>query len=112
MNHCCKNCHFLAKTYTGPNSQENRFSWDADDRSMCHLADHYLAECAKGVWSERIDPTLKDRLKEVLLQPRKDDCFFLEVHPGMSFQAAYELFRIRNDNSHCGVATNTRNTVC
>ena len=95
---CCKNCHFLAKTHIGSNGHEHRFSWDTDDRSKYHLADHYVAECAKGVWSERIDPTLKDRLKEVLLQPRKDDCFFIEEHPGMSFQAAYELFRIRNDN--------------
>lgn len=95
---CCKNCHFLAKTHIGSNGHGNRGSWDSDDRSRCHLADHYVAECAKGVWSERIDPTVKNRLKEVLLQPRKDDCFFIEEHPGMSFPAAYKLFRIRNDN--------------
>ena len=57
-----------------------------------------MARCYKNVWNTRIDPTLNNRLKEVLLQDRKGDCFFLEEHSGMSFQAAYELFQIRNDN--------------
>ena len=56
------------------------------------------AECAKGIWSTRIDPHLNSSLKEVLFQDRRDHCFFIEANKGMSFEAASELHRLRNDN--------------
>ena len=61
-------------------------------------SDHYSAECAKGIWSTRIDPHLNSSLNDLLFQDRKDRCFFIEAHKGMSFEAASELHRLRNDN--------------
>ena len=100
MKPCCKNCHFLTKDRIGRNGEEWSFSWTTEERKNLRLRieEDHRARCYKNVWNIGIDPTLNDRLKEVLLQDRKDDCFFLEEHPGMSFQAAYELFQIRNDN--------------
>ena len=46
-----------------------------------------------GVWDTRIDPTLNDRLQEITEKDRKNQCFFVEVHDGMSFPAAIELER-------------------
>ncbi len=97
MNHCCKNCHFLAKVQIWRTGEERSFSWSEEERSNSRLSHEELsAECYRGVWSTRIDPHLK--LKDILLKPRKDDCFFIETHKGMSFQAASELHRLRNDN--------------
>ena len=100
MKPCCKNCHFLAKDHIWPNGEVRSGSWSTEERENLRLAveEDHRARCYKNVWNTGIDPTLKDRLGEVLLKDRKDDCFFIEEHPGMSFQAAYELFRIRNDN--------------
>ena len=97
MDHCCKNCHFLAKVQIWPNGEERSFPWDEKERSNFRLSHRELgAECYKGVWSTRIHPNLE--LKDILSKRRKDDCFFIETHEGMSFQAASELHRIRNDN--------------
>ena len=101
MKHCCKNCHFLARVHIGPNGEEFRFAWSKEERSNLSLRhEEQPAECAKGVWSTRIDPHLKAELEEILLKPRRDDCFFLEVHEGMSFPAASELQKLRNNNRH------------
>ena len=93
---CCRNCHFLAKTAAAPDRR--RFSWDKKEREELEIPDHYTAECGKGIWNTAIDPNLKSRLSEILSEDRKDNCFFIENHPGMSFSAAEELHRIRNDN--------------
>lgn len=93
---CCKNCHFLTKTTPSPG--RNRFSWDANEREELEVPEHYTSECRKGIWSTGIDPHLNSRLSEILLEDRKDNCFYIEYHPGMSFGAAEELHRIRNDN--------------
>ena len=100
MKHCCKNCHFLTKDHIWPNGEERSFSWTPEERKNFRLRieEDHRARCYRNVWNTGIDPTLQDRLKEVLLQDRKGDCFFLEEHQGMSFQAAHELFQIRNDN--------------
>ena len=94
---CCKNCHFLSKRTAWPD--HHRFSWDDKEREELEIPEHYTAaECYKGIWSTGIDPHLGSKLKEILLIDRKDDCFFIEYHQGMSFEAAIELHRIRNDN--------------
>ena len=100
MKPCCKNCHFLTKDHIWRNGEVRSGSWDTEERENLRLAveEDHRARCYKNVWNTGIDPTLKDKLKEVLLKDRKDDCFFFEVHPGMSSPAADELFRIRNDN--------------
>ena len=53
--------------------------------------------CRKGIWSTRVDPHLNSSLKDILLEDRKDNCFFIETHKGMLFDTANELFRLRND---------------
>ena len=93
---CCRNCHFLAKTTAAPD--RHRFSWDKTEREKLEIPDHYTAECGKGIWSTGIDPQLKSKFSEILKDDRKDNCFFIEYHPGMSFSAAVELHRIKNDN--------------
>ena len=99
MKQCCKNCHFLAKVHIWRNGEERRSSWTPEERSNFSLRHKELsAECAKGIWSTRIDPHLTAGLKEILSIPRKDDCFFLEIHEGMSFPAGSELQRLRQDN--------------
>ena len=95
---CCKNCHFLTKTHIDHGGGTHRFSWTKEERDNCHLPDHYSAECVKGIWSTRIDPGLKKSLNRILLENRRDDCFYVETHDGMSFEAASELHRLRNDN--------------
>ena len=95
---CCKNCHFLAQTHIDCDGHQHRGSWGKEERDNYHLPDHFSAECAKGIWSTRIDPRLEKSLKRILLENRKDDCFFIKTHDGMSFEAASELHRIRNGN--------------
>ena len=95
---CCKNCHFLAKTHIDRGGVAHRFSWDKEERDNYHSPDHHSAECAKGIWSTRIDPSLEKSLNRILLENRKDDCFFIKTHDGMSFETASELHRLRNDN--------------
>ena len=56
----------------------------------------WRAECWKGIWSERVDSKLK--LRDNLLMNRKEDCFFIKVRNGMTFEGADELFRLWNDN--------------
>ncbi len=111
MTKSCKNCHFLAKSrYEDPDELLDlphgespgwgSYTWDRYDRADLSAGTtsygEWVAECWKGVWSKRIDSSLKE--KDLLLQDRGDDCFFIEVHEGMSFEAAEELFRQRNDN--------------
>ena len=100
MRHCCRNCHFLAKDHIGPTGDVRTFSWDEEERTNSSLGikEDHRAKCYRGVWNTGIDPTLNSNLKEVLSENRKESCFFIEVHPGMSFESAYELFRIRNEN--------------
>ena len=95
---CCKNCHFLAKTSIDRGGGTHQFSWGKEERDNYHSPDHHSAECAKGIWSTRIDPRLEESLNSILLENRKDNCFYIETHDGMSFEAASELHRLRNDN--------------
>ena len=41
---------------------------------------------------------MEESLNRILLENRKDNCFYIETHDGMSFEAASELHRLRNDN--------------
>ncbi len=42
----------------------------------------------------------KTKLEKILDKNRKDDCFFIEYHEGMTFPTAIELHRARNENRH------------
>ena len=95
---CCKNCHFLAQTHIDRDGRPHSSSWGKEERDNYHPLGHSSAECAKGIWSTRIDPHLEKSLNRILLENRKDDCFFIKTHDGMSFKAASELHRLRNGN--------------
>ena len=94
---CCRNCHFLTKSHVARDNVY-RGSWDGNEREQLFVPEPYTSECARGIWSTAIEPNLFFDLKDILLENRKDNCFFIEYHEGMSFQAAEELHRIRNDN--------------
>lgn len=96
--HCCKNCHFLTKTVRDNIGDSFLFSWNIDERSKLELKEHYSASCYKGIWDTGIDPRLNSRMKDILLENRRDSCFFIEAQKGMSFQAATELHKIRSEN--------------
>ncbi len=99
MRHCCKNCQFLTKvTRNLGNGEKLSFSWTTADLLHFKMPEKWGAECAQGIWSTGIDPSLKSRLKEVLLEDRRDRCFFIEVHKGMSNDGARALHKLRNDN--------------
>ena len=95
--HCCKNCHFLAKE-VNDSGGIRRLAWSNQERTSLQVKDHYAANCHRGVWDTGIDPSLNSHLSNILLQDRKNQCFFIEVHEGMSYPAAIELQRIKNDN--------------
>ena len=102
-NHCCRNCHFLAKYALTDRGQEHKWTWDAKERSDLKVKDHYGVECAKGVWSAGIDPEINSRLEEELLKDRKGECFFFEfdeARSSMTFAAATELLQLRGEESH------------
>ena len=90
MKHCCQNCHFLAMDHVADNGKRVSFSWDKEARKNFKIKKYYSAKCYKGVWDTGVDPTLKGKLQEVLLQGRKNDCFFIEYQQGMLYQAADE----------------------
>lgn len=96
--HCCKNCHFLTKTVRDNVGDSFLFSWNIDERSKLELKEHYSASCYKGIWDTGIDSRLNSRMKDILLENRRDSCFFIEAQKGMSFQAATELHKIRSEN--------------
>ena len=96
--HCCKNCHFLNKTFRNERGAHAELNWNEEDRDNLKVEDHYTASCWRGIWNTGIDPGLNSRLPDILTENRRDECFFIEYHPGMSYQGATELHRIRNDN--------------
>ena len=101
-NHCCRNCHFLAKYALTDGGQEHKWTWDAKERFDLHVEDHYGVECAKGIWSAGIDPEINLRLEEELLKER-NECFFLEydeANKSMTFDAATEVLQLRGEESH------------
>lgn len=69
--------------------------------------------CQRGVWHTGHDISTFDllgtvspveeeeigsKVREMLDINRRDDCFFVPYYPGMSFDGAIELHRIRNEN--------------
>ena len=96
MRKCCLNCHFLTKSYPGPQGTPARFSWNEQERDNLRVDNHYAAECAQGVWDTGIDPHLNERLPEILKKPRRNTCFFIRMQPGMSYQAAEKLLNLKS----------------
>ena len=98
MKHCCKNCQFLTKYSRIPGYGTVRLAWTNDELEKLDLSDEWAAECSREIWSTGIDPSLNDRFQDVLLRDRKNQCFFIERHEGMSTSGAIELHKLRNDN--------------
>lgn len=115
MKHCCRECHFLAKSSTTRSAgvvERTFFSWTNEERLEGKVDnEHLILCCQRGVWDtdialkalplEKIRDKLEEEmsgLEEVIDKNRKDDCFFIEYSEGMSFDGATELHRIRYEN--------------
>ena len=94
----CKDCHFLTKTIHYAMGGKFPNSWDDRERSSFQISNDYTASCWKGIWDTGVDPSINDRLKDVLSEDRRHDCFFIKYHEGMLFSTADELARIQRDN--------------
>ena len=99
VKHACINCHFLAKDLRDGAGSAYSFSWTKKDRDGRSIDDQYAPRCHFGVWDAGIDPSVRQRLDSVLSLDRGRECFFIETHEGMSFPAARELQRRREENS-------------
>ena len=97
---CCKNCHFLNKTAHWGEAEPHNASWSEKERENLAVdrPTFEAPNCWHGIWDTGINPNLQSQLTHVLTSNRKDECFFIEFRPGMSYQAATDLHRIRNDN--------------
>ncbi|MDF7809565.1 hypothetical protein P4E94_19160 [Pontiellaceae bacterium B12219] len=98
MKYNCKNCHFLARSYRAPGGVEYLNSWSIEERESGTPHSDWSAQCALGVWDTGIDPRLNDSLHEILNKSRKNFCFHIEPHDGMSFEAARQLQAQRASN--------------
>lgn len=99
MKQICRKCHFLSKTHRSNNGDTHVFSWSSNDRAAGEVKKHYSASCHFGVWDTGISPALNNDLNGVIDKDRKDGCFFMENHPGMSFQAAKVLQERNSQNA-------------
>lgn len=109
MNRCI-DCHFLTvfirrhalvRTMSGgatAQAVDTSRTWTERERKGMALedADGATVGCWKGIWTEHTpDPLEGD---DILHQDRGDDCFFVEVQEGMSFEAADNLFQLKRQH--------------
>ena len=99
MRHCCRNCHFLSRYARSEGHGTISYTWTKGERKNLSIPDGWAAECFQGIWSSGINPSINDNLKEVILEDRRNKCFFIEVNQGMSYDAAMALHRLRNNNA-------------
>lgn len=99
MKPICRNCHFLAKSHQTRGGESHVFSWNEDDRTTGFVKEHYSPNCYLGVWDAGINPSLLEKTNKLIDEDRKNLYFFIENHPGMSFQAAEILQEGRAQNS-------------
>lgn len=113
MRHCCRNCHFLARTDYFDSGARHTNTWSKEEREKGGLRRKELsaASCRRGIWDTGVNPELNTRLEEVIDKNRKNRCFFVEYdEDGMLFDGALELFKARNErrdrkrNLYFGVA--------
>ena len=113
MKHCCRNCHFLARTDYFENGVSHTFTWSKEEREEGEpkYPEISAASCWRGIWDTGVNPELNTRLEEVIDKNRKNRCFFVEYdEDGMLFDGALELFKARNErrdrkqNVYFGVA--------
>lgn len=90
----CSNCHFLMKV----SPDATRVHWNDEERSERKIDSVYSAECAKGVWSVRIAPDLKESVPRIIMEHRPfGECFFTFYRNGMSNACAEDLERRQAD---------------
>ena len=95
MSSRCRDCHFLVKSrYVQDGSGYIMNAKERADPTI--LGKDWKPECFKGVWSSFGAPPFN--LQDELSKPRKEECFFIEWRPGMSFNGATELHRLWYDN--------------
>ena len=100
---CCRNCHFLNKTYYNFHGHRGNLTWSKEERDNLTvgnlgISSSYVESCWRGVWDAGIDPKLNEQLPELLTQNRGDTCFFIQYQEGMSYDGAIELQRERRLN--------------
>lgn len=108
---CCRNCQFLNKRAVSIWGDVTDLSWDATDRALLQVKEHYAASCWRGVWDTGIAPELNAQLPALLTKNRSGKCFFVEWSQGMSYPGAIELHRemsterrVRNSNRLAKIA--------
>lgn len=119
---CCTNCHFLIKRQKLSDNPPK--SWNHKDRDGLSprvegpqeeilQSESQLGQdiyemgigCLYQLWTddhnENEEPLQlsRFRLRDQLTQNRKDGCFFVDYHPGMSIENAERLFEVRRENS-------------
>ena len=115
----CQNCHFLTKE----SSQLDLVSWDWEDREerfprikippgklehddwSGYAGFDMIIGCHKEIWSQdhnemkkQNDVYYKNRLSKEISRNRRDSCFFVPFHDGMSMENASQLFVFRSEN--------------
>ncbi len=105
MKHCCRNCHFLVKGDPHYYTSGDKESWDEGEREAGQIENKLMAVpfCYRGVWhmlpgQNTASKKGEAKLREIIDKNRKDDCFFIEYHEGMTFPTAEELHRTRSEN--------------
>ena len=91
----CQNCAFLRQDHYHHSGDSSAQSWSREER--IDFRPKYADQpgvswsCHKGVWDKGVG--LKRPLKEILLENRKNTCFYYpwKEGTGMLFQAAVEL---------------------
>lgn len=98
MRHCCRNCHFLVKGPASFLGDKDKEPWNKEEREKGKINRALLEDsfCYREFWNR----VTISSLGKTLDKNRKDDCFFVEYHEGMSFEAATELQRERREIRH------------
>ena len=107
---CCLNCHFLSKIQTNLDGQitSGPEQWTDYDREIFHRMDRYellsmlhsqIVKCYKGVWEKGMlhSKPFFETLQQIVYKERLD-CFYTVYREGMTYDCAYDIFRIENDN--------------
>ena len=91
----CVDCTFLNKYpphVQGDPNPHHPMAWTQKEIDDLNVEEPFCPECAVGIWSAGIDPSIRDDLKEFITRDRKDSCFFIRRSRGMSIPGAKALF--------------------
>ena len=99
MRHCCRNCHFLAKTYYLDSGAKHTYTWSKEEREKGEIRHkkHGAPSCWRGIWDTGVNQELNARLEKVIDKNRKNRCVFVEYDEDMLFDGALKLYNARNE---------------